>query len=294
MIIDCHTHIFPNEVRKNRNFFCEKEQAFSAIYRNPKARLVGVEDLIASMDETEVDASVICGFSWSRSDACRLHNQYLLESVSRYPLRLIAFLSLSLSDIDWSLRELENGVREGARGVGEIAFYGRLMTSQDLNLMRPILTVMEEKKMPLLLHTNETIGHAYPGKGKTPLERFYELALSYPKLPILLAHWGGGLLFYELMPEVAKALSHVYYDTAASPFLYSKKIYSLGCEIVGAGKILFGSDFPLMSPKRYVKEMEESGVKKEDQRKILGLNLFRLLGLDRHWCCFESGFRLED
>lgn len=281
MIIDCHTHIFPEEVRENRNSFCQEDEGFSAIYRNPRAKLVGVEELIASMNESEVDASVICGFSWRRSDACFLHNQYLLESVSRYPLRLIAFLSLSLSDIDWSLRELENGIREGARGVGEIAFYGQGMTFEDLSLMKPILTVMEEKKLPLLLHTNETIGHAYPGKGKTPLERFHELALSYPKLPIVLAHWGGGLLFYELMPEVAKALSHVYYDTAASPFLYSKKIYPLACEIAGAERILFGSDFPLLPPKRYLQEIKESGVKRKDQRKILGFNLSRLLGLDQ-------------
>lgn len=281
MIIDCHTHIFPKEVRKNRNSFCEKEEGFGALYRNPRERLSGVEELITSMDESGVDSSIICGFSWRHPDFCQLHNQYLLESVSRYPLRLIAFLSLSFSDPDWSMKELENGIREGARGVGEIAFYGQEMTSLDLSLMKPILTVMEEKKIPLLLHTNETIGHTYPGKGRTPLERFYELALSYPKLPILLAHWGGGLLFYELMPEVAKALTHVYYDTAASPFLYSKRIYSLGSDIVGADKILFGSDFPLLPPQRYFQELEESGVRKEDQRKILGLNLSRLLGLDR-------------
>jgi predicted TIM-barrel fold metal-dependent hydrolase len=83
------------------------------------------------------------------------------------------------------------------------------------------------------------------------------------------------------MPEVAKALTHVFYDTAASPFLYSKKIYSLGCEIAGADRILFGSDFPLLSPGRYFQEIGESGVKTEDQRKILGQNLSRLLGLGR-------------
>jgi predicted TIM-barrel fold metal-dependent hydrolase len=147
--------------------------------------------------------------------------------------------------------------------------------------MKPILTVMEERGVPLLLHTNETLGHPYPGKGKTPLDRFFELARSCPKLPIVLGHWGGGLLFYELMPEVAKALTHVFYDTAASPFLYSKKIYLLGCEIAGADRILFGSDFPLLSPGRYFQEIGESGVKTEDQRKILGQNLARLLGLGR-------------
>ena len=148
MIIDSHTHIFPEEVVKNRDSFCQKDEGFSAIYGNPKARLAGVESLIASMDEAEVDASIICGFPWSKPGLCHLHNQYLLESVSRYPHRLIAFLSLPLLDPDESMKELEDGIRRGARGVGEMAFYEREMTSHDLDLMKPILTVMEERGYP--------------------------------------------------------------------------------------------------------------------------------------------------
>lgn len=143
--------------------------------------------------------------------------------------------------------------------------------------MKPILTRMERNGIPILLHTNERLGHSYPGKGATPLERFYELILSFPNLPVILAHWGGGLPFYELMPEVAKSMIHVYYDTAASPFLYSKRIYAIASEIVGAEKILFGTDFPLLSPPRYFQELKESGLSKEDQEKILGLNFSRLI-----------------
>ncbi len=51
MIIDCHTHIFPDEVRKDREAFCKRDEGFSSIYKNSKARMAGVEDLIASMDE---------------------------------------------------------------------------------------------------------------------------------------------------------------------------------------------------------------------------------------------------
>jgi len=136
---------------------------------------------------------------------------------------------------------------------------------------------MEKRRIPILLHTNEHLGHSYPGKGTTPLEVFYQFALAFPSLPILLAHWGGGLPFYELMPEVSKAMANVYYDTAASPFLYSKKVYGVAKEIVGVEKIIFGSDFPLVRPQRYFQELEESGLSKEDQKKILGLNFLELL-----------------
>jgi predicted TIM-barrel fold metal-dependent hydrolase len=232
------------------------------------------------MDDAEVERSVVCGFSWGRPDLCNLHNEYLIEAASRYRHRLIVFISLLPSDPDWSGRELEQGVKAGVKGVGEIAFYHREMTIQDIHSMKPLLLLMENLGMPILLHTNERLGHSYPGKGMTPVERFYEIVLAFPQLPIVLAHWGGGLLFYELMPEVAKRMVNVYYDTAASPFLYSKRIYPVASEIVGAKKILFGTDFPLIPPRRYFQELEASDLSVEDQKKILGLNLSKLLKLD--------------
>jgi predicted TIM-barrel fold metal-dependent hydrolase len=279
MIIDCHTHIFPDEVRRDREAFCKRDEGFSFIYNNSKAKMVGVEDLIASMQESGIDRSVICGFPWNQPDLCSLHNQYLIKSASRYPNRLIVFVSLLFSNPDWSAEELERAIKAGVKGVGEIAFYRDEMTSQDIHTMKPTLTQMEKQGIPLLLHTNETIGHSYPGKGRTPLERFYELILSFQNLPIILAHWGGGLPFYELMSEVAKGMANVYYDTAASPFIYSKKIYAIAREIVGIEKIFFGTDFPLISPRRYFKELEESGLSGQDQGKILGLNFSRRFGL---------------
>ena len=281
MIIDCHTHIFPKEVRKDREVFCKRDEGFSSIYKNSKAKLVGVEELIISMDEWGIDRSVICGFPWDQPDLCFLHNQYLLEAASRYPNRLIVFVILPFSNPDWSGKELARAVQGGARGVGEIAFYRQEMTSQDIHSMKPILSQMEKQGIPLLLHTNETLGHSYPGKGRTPLERFYEMILSFPNLPIILGHWGGGLPFYELMPEVAKVMTNVYYDTAASPFLYSKKIYAIAREIVGIEKIFFGTDFPLISPSRYFKELEASSLSKQDRDKILGLNFSGQFELDR-------------
>ena len=278
MIIDCHTHIFPEEIRKDREAFCKKDKGFSCIYDQPKAKMVGVEDLISAMDESGIDRSVICGFPWSQPDLCSFHNHYLLEAAARYPNRLITFVILLFSDPDWSGRELDRAMKSGAKGVGEVAFYRDEMSSQDIRSMKPVLAQMEKQRIPLLLHTNETIGHSYPGKGRTPLERFYELILSFPNLRIILGHWGGGLPFYELMPEVAKGMTNVYYDTAASPFIYSRKIYAIVSQIVGVEKIFFGTDFPLISARRYFKELEECGLPKQDQEKILGLNFSKMIG----------------
>jgi predicted TIM-barrel fold metal-dependent hydrolase len=281
VIIDCHTHIFPAEMRTDRQSLCMRDEGFSAIYGNVKASMAGAEELLASMDEAGVKASVICGFAWGEPLLCARHNAYLLESAARFPDRLIPFISLPVTQVDWSMEALTEALKAGAKGVGEIAFYHRKMTSRDLAALKPLFTLMEEQGIPLMLHTNERVGHDYPGKGRTPLERFYELICSFPRLTVLLAHWGGGLLFYELMPEVSKRMANVYYDTAASPFLFSNKIYTIACRVVGSDRILFGTDFPLLSPQRYFQDLRESGLPEEDQRKILGLNLARLLAVGK-------------
>lgn len=276
MIIDCHTHIFPKEIIEHRDRFCLKDEGFASIYNNTMATLINVEELIREMDDSEIDKAVICGFHWNDPEICHIHNQYLLESASRYPNRLIAFIILPFSNPQAAEREFESVLNNGAKGVGEVAFYHRVMTQQDIYLMSKFLKEMEVLKIPLLIHTNETIGHNYPGKGKTPLERFYELIVSFPNLPLIFAHWGGGLAFYEMMPENAKIMKNVYYDTAASPYLYNKRIYKIMCEMVGVKKILFGSDYPLIRPKRYFKEIQDSGISEEDKVKILGLNFLEL------------------
>ncbi len=277
MVVDSHTHIFPEAIRRDRVAFCQRDRGFASVYGNPKAKMVGAEELIASMDEAGVSQSVVCGFPWREKELCALHNTYLIESASRYPDRLIAFILLPLSEPEWSLEEFERGIQNGAKGVGEIAFYDREMTLGEIQSLEAIFKVMERQKIPVLLHANEPVGHSYPGKGRTPLETFYQFVLTFPSLHILLAHWGGGLLFFELMPEVAKAMGNVYYDTAASPFLYSREIYKVAKQIVGIDKIIFGSDFPLIKPQRYFQELEALGLSKEERDKILGWNLLKLL-----------------
>ena len=108
----------------------------------------------------------------------------------------------------------------------------------------------------MLVHANEPVGHNYPGKAPLGLDFYYALAALASDQPLILAHWGGGLGFFQLLKkEAPQTLKNVYYDTAASPFLYEPAIYAHMAAIVGKEKILFGSDYPLLSPGRYFQEM---------------------------------------
>ena len=71
----------------------------------------------------------------------------------------------------------------------------------------------------------------------------------------------------------------MYFDTAASPFLYDPSIYQVAIQTIGPNKILFGSDFPLLKPAKYFKELEKAGLSEDHIESICGRNAARLLKL---------------
>jgi predicted TIM-barrel fold metal-dependent hydrolase len=140
------------------------------------------------------------------------------------------------------------------------------------------MEICRGKGIPALIHTNEPVGHNYPGKTPNTLIEIYNLIKKFPDNKIVLAHWGGGIFFFNLLQkEVKESLKNVYFDTAASPFLYDPQIYRQAKEIIGADKILFGSDFPLLKPSRYFTELGQTGLEKKDIEKICGINAGKLL-----------------
>ncbi len=185
------------------------------------------------------------GFPGSQPDLCRLHNQYLLESASRYPHRLIAFLSLSLFRSGVAMNELENGIREGARGVGEVAFYHREMTVQDLDLMRPVLTRDGREKDPLTPPYQRNHRPFIPRKGRNPSRTVLRIGSFLSESSHCPGPLGRRASFLRTHAGGGKAFVNVYYDTAASPFSIPKRFIAWDAKLSGADKILFGSDFPL-------------------------------------------------
>lgn len=149
----------------------------------------------------------------------------------------------------------------------------------DKALMSPVVEAAQEHNMIVLTHSSEPVGHIYPGKGNVLPETLYRFIVNFPSQRIVCAHWGGGLPFYALMPEVAEALENVFFDTAASPFLYRYKIFPCVAELVGTDKILFGSDYPLITQNRIIHSLRELSMPQESKDNILGENARRLLGI---------------
>ena len=279
MIIDFHTHIFPPIFRDKRELFFEDEPAFELLYREKSSKIADVDDLINAMDKGKVDMSVVFGFPWKAADNFRRNNDYIIEAVQKHPDRLIGFSCFDpLSP--GGAEEAERCFIEGLRGVGELAIYDSPLTEDIISKMNDVMNICLENDAPLLIHTNEPIGHKYPGKQDITLKQIFSLVKTYPDNRIILAHWGGGIFFFTLLKkEVKEALKNVWFDTAASPYLYNKGIYKAAVEITGFDKILFGTDFPLLGAERYYREIESAGLDSGVIDKILGENAVRLLGL---------------
>jgi uncharacterized protein len=279
MIIDFHTHVFPPFFKENRSRFFPEEPAFRALYDSPKARLASGEELLESMDQAGVDKSVIFGFPWDKPDHFRRHNDYVMESVQQHPDRFVGFCCFSPLSPEGT-REAQRCLEAGLSGVGELALYRSGLGSEVQDHLGETMAFCSRLDVPLLLHTNEPVGHAYPGKTSMSLAEIYQFIRRYPSNRIVLAHWGGGLFFYGLMKkEVPGAFKNVWFDTAASPFLYEPQVYRLGVDIVGSEKILLGSDYPLLNPGRYLEEMKSAGISQKAFKNIAGKNAGRLLGL---------------
>jgi len=279
MVIDFHTHIVPPQVKENRYKYVQKDRSFAAIYRDLKAKLVTAEELIAAMDKDEVDVSVILNYGWETHGLCVQINNYILESVARYPKRLIGFCSAAPNEGKVALKELERCIRGGAKGFGELRLDTQLPENGWLAIIRPFAEMIIQKNLFMLVHSSDPIGHAHPGKGEVTPDLLYALATTFPELKIICAHWGGGLPFYALMPEVKRALKNVYFDSAASPFIYTSEIYRQVVQLVGADKILFGSDYPLIPQRRFLKEIAALDLPEATKKKILSGNAKKLLGI---------------
>ncbi len=280
MIIDFHTHVFPPKIKKNRDKYINADPCFALLYARKDAKLATADELVASMDKEGVDKSVITNIGWTTHELCVETNDYILESIARYPNRLIGFGAVQPRSHEAAIAEVERCVSGGIKGIGELRPDMQLLDLTDSQVMTPFIEVIRKHKLILLFHASEPVGHEYPGKGSITPAMLYSLITSFPDVTIVGAHWGGGLPFYALMPEVKRAMKNVFFDTAASPLLYRPQVYHQVTQLVGSDKVLFGSDWPLLAQGQLLKEINSLDLSKETKSLMLSGNAQRLLSIE--------------
>ena len=279
MIIDSHIHVFSQAVSSYRDRYMNDKE-FCLLYNNQKSKIITVKEAKQYAYEVGICQLWSMGFCWNDEIMCSKENDTVISEINNDTL-FIPFFSVSSNVDRYVKNKIHRAAENGFKGIGEIVFYNKGLDYKKRRYLRLIFEAAQEENLPVCLHMTEPLGHQYPGKTPTDAAEVYSLINEFPGLKVILAHMGGGIFVYELMPEVKEAFKNVYYDTAAVPYLYDPQIYVRAKEIIGIEKILFGSDYPLLSLDRYEKSIRSS-LSNEEAEAILGMNAERFLAQQRN------------
>ncbi len=293
-ILDSHCHCYPPEITANpRAWAIAQGEPYWAELVAPLDRpsiqgWATIEQTLAAMDAAGVEQAVLLGWYWQNESTCRWHNNIIAEWVQTAPERFIGFAAIHPGGSAESVTaQCQYAYDLGLRGVGELhpGIQGFDSSTEGWRALADWCMIHD---WAVNLHATEVVGQAYPGRVLTPLNDFRRMAENSPELRLILAHWGGGLAFFELNPRVRKALKNVYYDTSATPLLYEPTIFRHLIDIIGSDKILFGSDFPLRLYPRsqqrpdylsFLTAIRQQGqLSRAEQASILYQNLRNILG----------------
>ncbi len=270
----------PPEFSSDRRRYRGLDATLRELFTDDLGGMATADQLVEQMDRAEVDVSVAAGYGWTDIGVARASNDYILEAAGKYPARVVPFCSVNPLWGQPAVNEVRRCVEAGARGIGELHPDTQGTVSADLATLAPVLDAARELGIPTLFHASEPMGHAYPGKGTVTPDMLEALVRAYPHNTFVFAHFGGGMPFYALMPEVGELLANVYFDSAAFPYLYRPEVFQASVTACGAERVLFASDYPLVSQTRALRGMRNGGLSQCDEAAVLGGNAARLLGLD--------------
>ena len=264
MIIDFHTHIFPE------NF---AEHAMSVLSQNANvgyAAPATLQGLLLTMDECGIDRSVVLNIVTRESQ----HESVLRFAKEIDSERIISFGSV-LPSSAYALEYVWKISDEELKGIKFHPPLQRFHPEDEQYF--PIYDLARALNLILTFHVG--FDPSYPNELKATPESMMKIAKNFPGLRIVAAHLGGLKMAKEVL-EVMAGQTDVFLDTAycSDPWLDA----GLFKEIIkkhGADKILFGSDYPWHLPSREISLIRLLDISDEEKDLILGMNAVRLLGL---------------
>ncbi|HZP60814.1 MAG TPA: amidohydrolase family protein [Opitutaceae bacterium] len=286
-VIDAHVHLYPAEL--NRDPAGWGRQAGEAHWARlctrfrrgrPVQGFPSTDQLLQEMDAVGIERAVLIGWYWEKPETCAWQNRFYAACIREHPDRFSAFAALHPAA---GREEVRRAHGDGFIGLGECSPHSQGYAMDD-PAFAEILALAAELHLPVNLHVTDPAGKNYPGRIETPLADFISVARTFPRTTFVLAHWGGLL---PIANPSAASLPNLYYDTAASPRLYEPEVFSRMVKAVGASRVLFGSDYPLIlfpdetqpGMARFLSQIAETSLTGAERAALLGGNAAALLGL---------------
>jgi uncharacterized protein len=212
----------------------------------------------------------------------RISNEEVAEVAGQYPDTLIPFGSVDPWKGKAGAREVRRLVeRFGVRGFKFHPSIQGIAPNDPIGY--PVYEAIEEMGVPALFHSGQTgIGAGVPGGGGIRLKysnpmHVDDLAVDFPELRIILAH--PSFPWQDEALAVANHKPYVYIDLSGwSPKYFPPQLVQYANSLL-QDKVLFGSDFPVIKPDRWLADFDKLHIKESVRPKILKDNAVRLLGL---------------
>jgi len=303
MLIDAHSHWLPDEIITNAHFF---HKGWGDI-----------EAQLKMMDHAGIDKAVL---SYPTSDAhlklgsisqvVHLYNDNVAKVLKVYPKRFIGAAVLPVDNSIDMLDELKRVTNDlGFKAISLASSYNGIYLDDKMFL--PIYREAGEKNIPIFVHSQivNPIGFE---RIKDPLltpvvEYVFDTTISvgkllmsdilrqYPKVKFIFAYFGGAICYlkgrFDATYQMLRSMNFVK-DLQGQPSDYFKNIYVdtsgdttktnflLALELMGAGHILWGSDWPAKKDiAAGIKAVNDLDISAEDKQNILGGNLDKLFVL---------------
>ncbi|MBN2283067.1 MAG: amidohydrolase [Deltaproteobacteria bacterium] len=271
MIIDTHSQLFTKEAIESLPE--EMARSYQLMFKDLK--FPEIEDTLKDMDEAGVDLAVIVAIDAETTFRYRVPNDLVARTVEKYPDRFIGFASVDPHKGLPALDELERAVKElGLKGLKLLPHL--LKCAPNDPIMYPVYEVAQDLQIPVLFHTG-TQFHAGTKISYCMPVYLDDVAVDFPRMKIIMAHFGYPW-FYEGMSVVLRN-PNVYFNIAGwAPRRIPEEVIR---QINGplAGKALFGSDYPLITRVRIMKELDQLPLKDGIKQLLVSENPKRLLGL---------------
>ena len=276
--IDVHVHT--ERTRDGHDPMPPELRAAARSYFKSDEPLPTVDDVAAYYRERNL-AAVLFTVDWeSRSGIAPIPNEEIFDAAVQNPDVIIPFASVDPARPD-ALERARQAVESGAKGF---KFHPNLQAFfPNDERVYPLYEVIAEAGVPALFHSGHSgIGTGVPGGGGFRLKYsnpmcIDDVAADFPDLQIVLAH--PSFPWQDEAISVCLHKSNVWIDLSGwSPKYFAPQLVSYANSQLRE-KVLFGSDFPLITPDRWLADFAEAPFKDEVRPLILKENATRLLGL---------------
>jgi predicted TIM-barrel fold metal-dependent hydrolase len=277
--IDVHTHAWKSALRVD-DAPTESQEAMGRYFRYQPQHQTVPE--MAEMYRKLKMAFVVFTVDAEKGASRKLTNEEIAELAHQNADVAIPFASINPHRGGEGVREARRLIRDF--NVKGFKFHPSVQEFMPNDRMAyPLYEAIAEAKLPALFHTGQTgVGAGTRGGGGIRLKYsnpmlLDDVAVDFPDMPIILAH--PSFPWQEEALSVATHKPQVYIDLSGWSPKYFPPILVQYANTLLKDKILFGSDYPVMAPERWMAEFDKLPIKPEVRPLILKDNAVRLLKL---------------